>query len=113
LLAKNCHVASNAIEALESNPELSTNPTDCELVDSAQLDSFKNNGGWWPAYYKQYPRSQRILAFSRVGFSADGTQGFFYLSNRCGDLCGGGWYVVMEKRNGTWAMAREIENWVS
>jgi hypothetical protein len=88
--------------------------TDCELVDSARLDSFfKNNGGGWPAYYKQYPRSQGILAFSRVGFSADGTQGFFYLSNRCGELCGGGWYVVMEKQNGSWAMAREIENWVS
>jgi len=88
--------------------------TDYELVDSEQLDSmFKRNGGGWPAYYKQHPASQGILTFSRVGFSADGTQAFLYLSNRCGDLCGGGFYVVMEKRSGRWAIVREIENSVS
>jgi hypothetical protein len=85
---------------------------DYELVDSAQLDSIFKSGDW-PAYYKQFPGSQGILALSRVGFSADGTQSLFYVTNRCGGLCGAGFYVVMEKRDGGWAIVKEIETWVS
>jgi hypothetical protein len=89
-------------------------PIDYELVDSTQLDSiFNKNGGSWSAYYKRFPGSQGVLALSRVGFSADGTQALFYLSNRCGGLCGGGRYVVMEKLNDRWMIGKEVEKWVS
>jgi len=85
-----------------------------EIVDEARLAPiFKRNGGGWPAYYKQYPGSQGIATLSRVGFSADATQALFYISNRCGGLCGSGWYVLMEKRDGRWLMSKEIEMWVS
>lgn len=91
-----------------------TPPVSYEIIDSAQLESaFKRNGGDWPAYYKQYPGSQGYATFSRVGFSADGTQALFFISNRCGALCGGGWYVVMEEQNGRWALLQEIHMWVS
>jgi hypothetical protein len=87
---------------------------DCELVTPAQLEPiFCKHCGFWPAYYKQFPGSQGILTFSRVGFSADGTQALFYLSNRCGDLCGTGMYVLMENRNGRWTIEKEIEMWIS
>ena len=87
---------------------------DYELVDSAQLESFFKRGGVdWVAFYKRFPGSPGIMTFSRVGFSEDGTQALFYLSNHCGELCGGGMYVVMEKRNGTWAIERELEMWIS
>lgn len=87
---------------------------DYELVDSKKLDSiFANNGDPWGAYYKQFPGSQGILTFSRVGFSTDGRQAFFYVSNRCGELCGGGEYVVMENSNGRWMIGKEIEKWIS
>ena len=89
-------------------------PVDYEVVNSAQLDSFfKKGGGSWPAYYKQYPGSQGVLEFSRVGFNADGTQALFYYGNTCGGLCGGGGYVVMKKRSGRWVIGKEIEMWVS
>lgn len=89
-------------------------PIDYELVDSTQLESIvKKNGGGWPAYYRRFPGSQGILTFSRAGFGADGTQALFYLSNRCGALCGTGEYVVMEKRNGRWVIGKEIEMWIS
>jgi len=85
-----------------------------ELVDSAQLEPiFKRGGGDWLAFYKQFPGSQGVLTFSRVGFSADGTEALFFLSNHCGGLCGTGRYVVMEKRNGRWVIEKEIEMWVS
>jgi hypothetical protein len=89
-------------------------PIDYELVDSAQLDSFfKKNGGYWPAYYKQYPGASGIVTWSRAGFNADGTQALFYVGYRCGELCGTGRYVVMEKKNGNWVTGTDIAVWVS
>jgi hypothetical protein len=85
---------------------------DYELVNSIELDSIFKNGDW-PAYYKRFPGSPGILTFSRVGCSAVGTQALFYLTNRCGELCGTGMYVVMEKRDGRWVVETEIEMWVS
>jgi hypothetical protein len=87
---------------------------DYETVTSAQLDPiFCKHCGYWPAYYKQFPGSQGLLTFSGVGFSADGTQAFFYFSNRCGGLCGTGDYVIMEKHDGRWGIQKEIGMWVS
>ena len=85
-----------------------------QIVDSSQLEPmFRKGGGWWPAYYKQFPHTQGLLTFSRVGFSSDGNQAFFHYSNRCEGLCGVGSYVVMEKRANHWVIEKEIEMWVS
>lgn len=55
-----------------------------QVASSAQLEPiFCYHCGVWPAYYKQFPGSQGLLTFSRVGFSGDGAQAFFYYSNRC------------------------------
>jgi hypothetical protein len=87
---------------------------DYDLVDERQLEPiFKKGGGWWDAYYKQFPHAQGILTFSRVGFNSDATQALLYYSNRCGGLCGAGEYVVMVKRDGRWSIGTEIEMWVS
>jgi hypothetical protein len=87
---------------------------DYEIVTSAQLEPiFCKHCGFWPAYYKQFPGSQGLLTFSGVGFSADGTQAFFYFSNRCEELCGTGDYVIMEKRDGRWDIQKEVNMWVS
>jgi hypothetical protein len=85
---------------------------DYELVDSTQLDSVFKNGSW-PAFYKRFPGSPGIMGFSRVGFSADGAQALFYASHTCGGLCGGGEYVVMDRRDGRWVIEKEIEMWIS
>jgi hypothetical protein len=86
---------------------------DYELVDSTQLESIFKNGDGWSVYARRFPGSPGITTFSRVGFSADGTQALFYLSNRCGGLCGTGRYVVMEKQNGGWVIGKEVEMWIS
>jgi len=85
---------------------------DYDLVDSTQIDSVFKNGGWH-AYYERFPGSPGILGFSRVGFSADGAQALFFMSNSCGELCGGGEYVVMERRDGRWVIEKEIQTWMS
>ena len=89
-------------------------PVDYELVDATQLDSiFKNNREGWLTYYRRFPGAQGVLTLSRAGFSGDGTQALFYWSNRCGGLCGAGMYVVLEKSNGRWVTAKEIQMWMS
>jgi hypothetical protein len=85
-----------------------------QIANLSQLEPvFSKGGGSWPAYYQQFPHSQGLLTFSRVGFSADGTQAFFYYSNICGGLCGVGSYVVMERHANHWVIEKEIEMWVS
>ena len=84
-----------------------------QVVSMAQLEPILGKGGSWYAYYKQFPSSQGLLTFSRVGFSPDGTQAFFYYSNICEGLCGGGSYVVMQRQATVWVIDREIEMWVS
>src|SRR5581483_10093465 len=83
---------------------------DYELVDETQLDSIFKAGDWF-AFYNRFPGSPGIMAFSRVGFNEDGTQALLYASNTCGGLCGGGYYVLMEKHNGRWVIVKEIEMW--
>lgn len=106
--------AFQALNTRQASLRRSFHPAiDYELVDSAQLESFfKKGGGDWLAFYKRFPGSPGIMTFSRVGFSEDGTQALFYLSNHCGGLCGTGMYVVMEKRNGSWVIENEIEMWI-
>jgi hypothetical protein len=110
--------------ALDAYQKVNTHPAflrhslhsliDYRLVSSAQLKQIIcYHCGFWPAYYKQFPGSQGLLTFSRVGFSADGAQAFFYYSNRCEGLCGKGEYVFMERHNGHWAIQQEIGMWVS
>jgi hypothetical protein len=85
-----------------------------ELVTSARLELiFCKHCGLWPEYYKQFPGSQGLLTFSGIGFSADGTQAFFYFSNVCEGLCGAGDYVIMEQHDGRWVVKKEIGMWVS
>jgi hypothetical protein len=87
---------------------------DCVVIDSTQIELiFKNKDYGWFAFYKQFPHSPGLLTFSRVGFSTDGAQALFYVGGECGGLCGGGYYVVMERHNGRWDIEKEINVWVS
>ena len=86
----------------------------CQILSLSQSEViFGRGGGMWPAFYKQFPHSQGLLTFSRVGFSADGTQAFFYYGNQCEGLCGVGGYVIMQKQGNSWEVDREIAMWVS
>jgi hypothetical protein len=85
---------------------------DYELIDSTQLHSLFKNGSW-PAFYRRFPGSSGFLGLSRVGFSGDGKQALLYVSNKCGELCGGGMYVVMERRGGRRVIEKVIQMWIS
>jgi hypothetical protein len=88
-------------------------PLEYQLVSAEKIGSILRDISDWPEYYKQYPGSQGHMALSRVGFSPDGKQALFYVSNWCGGKCATGSYVVMEKQGAAWRVVKELLMWVS
>jgi hypothetical protein len=88
-------------------------PLPYQLVVGSTLDSIIHDIADWPQYYKQYPGAQGFLTFSRVGFSPDGEQAMFYVTNHCGGKCATGSFVVARKRDAKWAVVKEVIFWVS
>src|SRR5262249_49954198 len=72
-----------------------------ELVtsDEFQKSAFK---GDWENFYKQHPKSGGWIELSAVGFNADKTVAVVFMAHYCGNLCGGGRYYVLQKKDGKW-----------
>ena len=85
------------------------------LVKQKELDSiFDTDGGRWEAFRQKFPEARGFSTFSRVGLNADKTQALVYQAHSCGDLCGGGSYLLLVKVNGIWAIKGSIgPTWVS
>ena len=56
----------------------------------------------WDRFREQYPDSKGWVDLSAVGFSPDKTVAVVYVGHHCGQLCGGGNFHVLEKREGKW-----------
>ncbi|HEY7547124.1 MAG TPA: hypothetical protein VID27_19680, partial [Blastocatellia bacterium] len=62
-----------------------------KLVSRGEIDKLlKEEGRWWDAFYKKYPKSPGLISFSNVGFNPEMTEAFLYVSRWCGSLCGTG-----------------------
>jgi hypothetical protein len=68
---------------------------------------------YWTAFYARFPDASGIIRFSRVGYSDDGREAAVAVSYSCGQLCGRGSIVVLEKRDGVWRVRSSRMNWVS
>lgn len=73
-------------------------PVNYELLSEEQLVK--------PGSYAEY------VTLSRVGFNKDLSQALFYTEHICG-LCGGGGYVLIERRFGQWRVKVFLSTWVS
>jgi hypothetical protein len=58
-------------------------------------------------------RDSGYFILSGIGFNPSRTQAIFHIKHMCGGLCGGEWYVLMEKVNGTWQVRGEHYTWMS
>jgi hypothetical protein len=56
----------------------------------------------WEGFYKKYPDSGGFIDLSAVGFNEDKSVAVLSKGGWCGDLCGGGEYYVLQKRDGKW-----------
>jgi hypothetical protein len=91
-----------------------TLPIPYQIVASSEMrTTFGTPGDTWGRYYEKYPNSAGLLRLSRVGFNSDGNQAALYVSNYCGGLCGGGYFVIMEKVDSNWKVVQEVQVWVS
>ncbi len=73
------------------------------LVDRQELDSYFSKGiNGWNDFYAKYPKSGGYLALSPVGFNPDKDVAIVEVDHRCGGLCGGGGFSVLQKQNGEW-----------
>jgi hypothetical protein len=50
----------------------------------------------------------RLIAFSRVVFNQNRSEGFFAVSNSCGGLCGGGGPLIVARKNGQWVFRSNL-----
>lgn len=67
----------------------------------------------WQEFYEVFPDSAGFNSFSRVGFDKDRRNGLVYFVNWCGELCGTGTYVHVEKRKDGWVVKEAAGMWIS
>lgn len=79
-----------------------------ELVPNLEVKSFFDQNGidGWQDFYKKYPKSGGVNELSAVGFNPDKTLAIVYAGHSCGELCGGGTYHFLEKKNDAWSEAK-------
>jgi hypothetical protein len=53
------------------------------------------------------------IKVSEIYFNEDRTKAFAYGEMFCGNLCGAGYDLFFEKKNGKWRLTRQIMGWVS
>ncbi|HMG32399.1 MAG TPA: hypothetical protein VKM94_00570 [Blastocatellia bacterium] len=69
-----------------------------EIVSRDSLTSLA-----WKDFYRKYPESGGWIELSAVGFNPEKTVAVVYVGHHCGNLCAGGHFQVLLKKNGKWA----------
>jgi hypothetical protein len=67
----------------------------------------------WTAFYRKHPGSGGFQSLSAVGYDRAGNTALVSYDLVCGDLCGHGLLVVLERRNGGWEIVHIEDTWVS
>jgi hypothetical protein len=66
----------------------------------------------WGQFSEKYSGAREIYFLSRVGFNHARNQALVYVASECGGLCGGGNYVLLEKRFGFWLIQKRCMSWI-
>ena len=87
-----------------SSPDLSV---PIVLVSRQTLQSFLHNGPepYWSEFYRRYPGSNGEIAFSSIGYSADGNVALLVVDQSCATLGGAISNVVVKRERGHWRVA--------
>ncbi len=74
---------------------------------------FGQNQSGWEVFYNRYPQAPGITTLSRVGFDAGFDQALVYVGTQSNWLAGSGYYILLKKVNGVWAIDQQVMVWVS
>ncbi|MBW3656344.1 MAG: hypothetical protein KY444_09560 [Gemmatimonadetes bacterium] len=67
----------------------------------------------WERLADRFPNFAGVVGVSRAAFTPDGNTAIVYYSHGCGDLCGGGEYLVLRRTDGRWRVIRSLDVWAS
>ncbi len=65
----------------------------------------------WDVFYGKYLNSLGVIGLSQVGYSADKTVAWVYMTIECGARCGEGGYYLFEKKDGSWNWKESLGCW--
>ena len=71
------------------------------------------NSNAWAQFYKQYPGSSGIVAFSQVGFNLKKDQALVWAVHQSGFVGGTGGFFVLSKNSGVWKVEKQVMIWIS
>lgn len=84
------------------------------LLSQAEMNKFFGiNQDGWQAFYQNYPDAPGITSVSRVGFNSTYDQALVYIGTMSHYLAGAGYYALMVKVNGVWALSIKTMTWIS
>ena len=83
------------------------------LVSRNTIEQIFHGRGWWPEFYRRFPKSRGFIEFSRPAFTDDRNGALVFVSHSCGGLCGTGWLVYLTRSGDSWRIAERTMLWVS
>lgn len=72
---------------------------------------FKSGVEGWKIFRSKFPGSPGSISFSRVVLNPAMNEAFLYMSISCGESCGEGSYIILDKREGNWKIEKEAKVW--
>jgi hypothetical protein len=97
--------------AISSTLELNA---DYSLVSNyAYGQIFSQNQSGWEIFYNHYPNTPGLTTISHAGFNSSFDQALVYIGTQSNWLAGAGYYLLMEKVDGTWTMDQQVMVWIS
>jgi hypothetical protein len=107
----NFRVRNNQAYPVSPHMDLGTPYT---LLTQDQMNQlFNQNQDGWQLFYEQYPGAPGITTISQVGFNLTFDQAFVYVGTMSHWLAGAGYFVLLDKVNGTWVVDQKVMSWIS
>jgi hypothetical protein len=95
------------------DPRMSLGSPYVLLSQDGMSKLFGQNRDGWQLFYEQYPDAPGITTISRVGFNTKFDQALVYIGTQSHWLAGAGYYVLLDKVNGTWVVDQQVMSWIS
>jgi len=83
------------------------------LTEDQRSQIFGQNQDGWQVFYEQYPDAPGIIELSQVGFNSTFDQALVYVGDQVHWLAGAGYFVLLNKVNGTWSVDQQVMTWIS
>lgn len=105
------------LDTLSQAPQSSARlplPRRIALLTSAESEQIRlaQPRDWWGEFTRRYPTHKQVLAFSPIAFAKDSATALVEFVSNCGDGCGGGQLVWLERQAGErWTIRRTYPLW--